>query len=58
MNADGLGFRIEYDPRHGVWVKVRDDGRRGPCVGDEAALWRALQAAQAALAAEQKGRKK
>ena len=39
MNA--LGFRIGIV--NGAWVKTREDGRRGPCVGDEATLWRALE---------------
>jgi hypothetical protein len=40
-----LGFVIEQLP-NGVWVKSRDDGRRGPCVADEAVLWQALRAAE------------
>lgn len=35
-----LGFRLEQIG--GAWVKIRDDGRRGPAVADEAALWRLL----------------
>jgi regulator of replication initiation timing len=46
MNLD---FRVETID--GARVKVRDDGRRGYCVADEAALWDALQASEAALAA-------
>jgi hypothetical protein len=36
-----LGFRVETID--GARVKVRDDGRRGYCVADEAALWDELQ---------------
>jgi hypothetical protein len=42
--ADELGFKC-YQTQHGIWVKERPDGRRGPCVADEAVLWQALQAA-------------
>lgn len=37
----GLTFRFEALPGGGL-VKVRDDGRRGPAVADEAELWLAL----------------
>jgi hypothetical protein len=46
--VEGLGFRIEQLP-DGRWVKYRDDGRRGLCVGNEAELWQALRAAGAQL---------
>jgi hypothetical protein len=39
-----LNFTITQLP-NGIWVKERPDGRRGPCVADEAVLWQALQAA-------------
>lgn len=51
-----LGFRIERVPYHpssgltGEMVqKVRDDGRVGPAVGDEALLWDHLKAASSDL---------
>lgn len=37
-----LGFRIEHRGK-ASW-KIRDNGLEGPCVGDEALLWDALQA--------------
>lgn len=40
-----LGFRLDY-LGDGRWVKVREDGRRGLAVGDEVALWEALQSAK------------
>lgn len=39
--ANSLGFRVETIS--GARIKIRDDGRRGPCVADEAALWDVLQ---------------
>jgi hypothetical protein len=36
-----LGFRVETV--HEKRVKIREDGRRGPCIADEANLWDALQ---------------
>jgi hypothetical protein len=42
--ADELGFEC-YQMENGIWMKRRPDGRRGPCVADEAKLWQALQAA-------------
>lgn len=44
MNA--LGFRLERAD-NGAWAKIRDDGRRGPAVADEAPLWQALEAERA-----------
>lgn len=48
--ARHLHFRIVklenpgFTPR---WVKIRDTGVQGPCVGDEHLLWQALQEALA-----------
>jgi hypothetical protein len=42
--VDLVGFEC-YQTQDGIWVKERPDGRRGPCVADEAVLWQALQAA-------------
>ena len=44
-----LAFRIEYrgEAPNQVAVKVRDSGAFGRCIGDEAALWDALQEALA-----------
>lgn len=55
--SNALGFRIVRTPypaaskMTGVVVqKVRDDGRAGPVVGDEATLWDALQQAEGRIA--------
>lgn len=45
-----LGFRVET--RNGARIKVRDDGRFGPCVADEALLWDALQEALGIIEAQ------
>lgn len=41
-----LGFRIERQGEQQRPVKIRDDGRQGLCVGDEALLWDALVSEQ------------
>ena len=67
-----LGFRIERRPwpeESGMAasppraVKIRDDGRMGDCVGDEAALWDEIEFLREENAAlqrqlEKKGAKK
>lgn len=40
-----LNFRVETAP-DGRRIKVREDGRKGPCLGDEALLWDALEEAR------------
>lgn len=60
-----LGFKIVrtlYPARSGITgvvvQKVRDDGRIGAVVGDEASLWDALQEALTALQREQQARER
>lgn len=38
-----LPFQVEF--RDGTHIKIRPDGRYGPCIADEGILWDALQEA-------------
>lgn len=42
-----LPFRIENHPSRPGRIKIRNDGRQGPLVGDEELLWDALMFWQA-----------